>query len=380
MSHNSFKPYNRILMGPGPSNVNPKVLDALSRAPLGHLDPQFIELMDEIKFLLKYTFKTESDATFVLSGPGSLGMELCLVNLIEPGDKVVVCIGGYFANRMVQIVEKIGGQVAVVKETWGRAIEPQKLEDALKANTDTKIVAFVHAETSTGALSNIKQLSEIAHKHNCLVVADVVTSLGATNVFVDEWQLDAVYSCSQKGLACVAGMSPVSFSDQAVHHIKNRKTPVQSWFNDLNLLMGYWSGAKRMYHHTAPSNQFYGLHEALLILKEEGIENAWRRHKENSAKMISRLKDELNLELIVPDGERIPHLLAIKVPYGVDEAHVRVDLLTKHNLEIGAGLGELAGKIWRIGLMGYNSNEKMIDYCISSFKDVLNKGTSKNYF
>ncbi len=375
MSYNSFKPYNRILMGPGPSNVNPKVLEALSQATLGHLDPQFIGLMDEIKSLLKYTFKTENDATFVLSGPGSLGMEACLVNLIEPGDKVVVCVGGYFANRMTQIVEKIGGQVVVVKETWGRAIEPQKLEDALNANTDTKIVAFVHAETSTGALSNIKQLSEIAHKHNCLVVADVVTSLGATDVFVDEWQLDAVYSCSQKGLACVAGMSPVSFSDLAVNHIKNRKTPVRSWFNDLNLLMGYWSGgAKRMYHHTAPSNQFYGLHEALLILKEEGIENAWRRHKENSAKMISRLKEELNLEPIVPNGERIPHLLAIKVPEGVDEAKVRIDLLTKHNLEIGAGLGELAGKIWRVGLMGYNSNEKMIEYFISSFKDVLKEG------
>lgn len=379
MSHNSFKPYNRILMGPGPSNVNPKVLEALSQATLGHLDPQFIGLMDEIKSLLKYTFKTESDATFVLSGPGSLGMEACLVNLIEPGDKVVVCVGGYFANRMTQIVEKIGGQAVVVKEKWGRAIEPQKLEDALKANTDSKVVAFVHAETSTGALSNINQLSEIAHKHNCLVVADVVTSLGATDVFVDDWKLDAVYSCSQKGLACVAGMSPISFSDQAVHYIKNRKTPVRSWFNDLNLLMGYWSGGamgihpfgKRMYHHTAPSNQFYGLHEALLILKEEGIENAWRRHKANSAKMISRLKDELNLEPIVPNGERIPHLLAIKVPEGVDEAKVRFDLLIKHNLEIGAGLGELAGKIWRIGLMGYNSNEKMIDYCINSLKSVL---------
>lgn len=366
-------------MGPGPSNVNPKVLEALSQATLGHLDPQFIGLMDEIKSLLKYTFKTESDATFVLSGPGSLGMEACLVNLIEPGDKVVVCVGGYFANRMTQIVEKIGGQAIVVKETWGRAIEPQKLDDALKANTGVKVVAFVHAETSTGALSNIKQLSEIAHKHNCLVVADVVTSLGATDVFVDDWKLDAVYSCSQKGLACVAGMSPVSFSDQAVHYIKNRKTPVQSWFNDLNLLMGYWSGGpmgihpfgKRMYHHTAPSNQFYGLHEALIILKEEGIENAWRRHKENNAKMISRLKDELNLEPIVPIGERIPHLLAIKVPEGIDEAKVRFDLLTKHNLEIGAGLGELAGKVWRIGLMGYNSNEKMIEYFINALKDVL---------
>ncbi|PKL82557.1 MAG: alanine--glyoxylate aminotransferase [Ignavibacteriae bacterium HGW-Ignavibacteriae-3] len=369
----SFIPVNRILLGPGPSNVNPKVLEALSRATLGHLDPQFIELMDEIKSSLKYTFKTENDATFVLSGPGSLGMEACLVNMIEPGNKVVVCTGGYFANRMIQIVEKIGGNPVPVKETWGRAIDPQKLEDSLKTNRDAKIVAFVHAETSTGALSNIKELSEIAHRHNCLVVADVVTSLGATDVMVDEWNLDAVYSCSQKGLACVAGMSPVTFSEKAVHHIKNRKIPVQSWFNDLNLLLSYWGGQKRMYHHTAPSNQYYGLHEALFILKEEGIENAWRRHKENSAKLISKLKDELDLEPIVPNGERIPHLQAIKVPDGVDEAKIRIELLKQHNLEIGAGLGELAGKIWRIGLMGYNSNDKIIDYLIGSLKKVFSE-------
>src|SRR3989339_841663 len=311
---NSFKPINRILLGPGPANVHPKVLEALSKPTLGHLDPQFIELMEEIKSLLRYTFKTESGHTFVLSGPGSLGMEACLVNMIEPGDKVVVCVGGYFANRTVQIVEKIGG------------------------------------------------------------VAIVVNSLGATEVLVDEWQLDAVYSCSQKGLACVAGMSPVSFSERAFAHIKNRKTPIRSWFNDFNLLESYWQGSgKRAYHHTAPANQYYGLHEALRILKEEGIENAWRRHKENSAKLIKRLKDELNLEPIVPAGERIPHLLAITVPEGIDEAKVRVELLTKHNLEIGAGLGELAGKVWRIGLMGYNSNDKLVDYCVSSFKDVLKK-------
>ena len=371
MHKNSFKPIKRILMGPGPSNVHPQVLEAMSKAPLGHLDPQFIELMDDIKSLLKYTFKTESDSTFILSGPGSLGMEACLVNLVEPGDKVMVCVGGYFANRMTQIVDKIGGQTVVVKETWGRAVDPQKLEDTLNANPDTKIVAFVHAETSTGALSNIKQLSEITHKHNCLVIADVVTSLGTTDIHVDQWQLDAAYSCSQKGLACVAGMSPITFSERAVSHIKQRITPIQSWFNDLNLLSGYWSGGpKRVYHHTAPSNQFYGMHEALLILKEEGIENAWRRHKENSIKFISKLK-QIGLEPFVQEGERIPNLITVKIPDGVDDTAVRSELLNKHNLEIGAGLGELAGKIWRIGLMGYNSNEKMIDFCINALKDVL---------
>jgi alanine-glyoxylate transaminase/serine-glyoxylate transaminase/serine-pyruvate transaminase len=372
--HNSFKPIDRVLMGPGPANVHPKVLEALSKPTLGHLDPQFIELMDEIKSLLKYTFKTESEHTFVLSGPGSLGMEACLVNLVEPGSKVIVCVAGYFANRMTQIVSKLGGQVVVVKNDWGRAVDPQKLESALKTNPDAKVVAFVHAETSTGALSNIKLLSEIAHQSGALVIADVVTSLGAVDVYVDDWQLDAVYSCSQKGLACVAGMSPVSFSERAVRFVKNRKTEIQSWFNDLNLLGSYWNGpGKRAYHHTAPSNQYYGLHEALMILKDEGIENAWRRHRENSARLISRLKSELGLEPIVPDGERIPHLLAIKVPEGINEAAVRSDLLAKHNMEIGAGLGELAGKVWRIGLMGYNSNEKLVDFCVNSLKDVLKK-------
>ncbi|MEW6509019.1 MAG: alanine--glyoxylate aminotransferase family protein [Bacteroidota bacterium] len=367
----TFFPMNRVLLGPGPSNVHPKVLQALSKPALGHLDPQFIGLMDEIKVLLKYTFKTENEAALVLSGPGSLGMEACLLNLVEPGDKILVCVGGYFANRMTQIVEKIDGNLITLKETWGRAIDPNKLEDALKQNPDTKIVAFVHAETSTGALSDIKTLSEIAHKFGALSLADVVTSLGAVELRIDEWQIDAAYSCSQKGLACVAGMSPITFGPRAVEFIKKRNIPVQSWFNDLNLLLGYWNGpGKRIYHHTAPSNQFYGLHEALLLLKEEGIENSWKRHKENSIKLVSRL-EEIGLEPLVPERERIPNLLTIKIPEGVDELKVRMDLLNKHNLEIGAGLGELAGKVWRIGLMGYNSNEKMINYCINALKDVL---------
>ena len=371
--YETFKPVNRILMGPGPANVHPKVLEALSKPTLGHLDPQFIQLMEEIKALLRYTFKTNNEHTFVISGPGSLGMEASLVNMIEEGDKIIVCVGGYFSNRMAQIAEKVGGNVVLVKENWGRAINPEKLEDALKQNPDTKIVAFVHAETSTGALSDAKTLSKIAHNYNALVIADVVTSLGAVDLFVDDWNLDVVYSCSQKGLACVAGMSPISFSNAAVQHIKNRKTKIKSWFNDLNLLEPYWFGEnKRAYHHTAPANQFYALHEALSILKEEGIENSWKRHKENSNKLISRLKDELNLEPIVPTNERIPHLLAIKVPDEIDEAKVRKDLLDKFNLEIGAGLGDLAGKVWRIGLMGYNSNEKMVDYCVDSLKKVLN--------
>jgi alanine-glyoxylate transaminase/serine-glyoxylate transaminase/serine-pyruvate transaminase len=326
--------------------------------------------MNELQSFLRYTFKTENESTFVLSGPGSLGMEAVLVNLIEPGDKVIVCVGGYFALRMTQMVEKFGGNLVIVKEEWGRAIKPEKLEEALKENPDTKLVAFVHAETSTGALSDIKTLAELAHHYGALVAVDTVTSLGACEIRVDEWELDAVYSCSQKGLACVAGMAPITFGRRAVEKIKNRKSKIMSWFCDYNLLMAYWSGEKRTYHHTAPANQFYGLHTALEILKEEGIENSWRRHKENSAKLISRFKS-IGLEPLVPEGERIPNLLTIKVPEGVDEAKIRTELLNRHNLEVGAGLGELAGKIWRVGLMGYNSNEKMVEFCVNSFKDLL---------
>ena len=371
MIAHELNPTARFLMGPGPSDVHPRVLQAMASPMIGHLDPQFIVIMDEVKEMLRNLFKTGNNLTFAISATGSAGMETCFINLLEPGDTAIVCVNGVFGARMCDIVERCGAKLVRVDAPWGSPIKPADVKKALE-KCRPRLVAVVHAETSTGALSNIKQLSEIAHKHNCLVISDTVTSLGATDVYVDEWKLDAVYSCSQKGLACVAGMSPVSFSERAVHHIKNRKTQIKSWFNDLNLLESYWKGpGKRAYHHTAPSNQFYGLHEALLILKEEGIENAWRRHKENSAKFISKLK-QIGLEPFVPEGERIPNLITVKIPDGIEEARVRSELLNKHNLEIGAGLGELAGKIWRIGLMGYNSNEKTIDYCISALKVTLN--------
>lgn len=366
----SFIPKNRILMGPGPSNVNPRVLEALKRPTIGHLDPQFIELMDDIKQLLQYTFQTDSNATIALSGPGSLGMEASLVNLIEPEDKVLIGIGGYFAGRMKQIVEKIGGVPIVVEAEWGRAIDQQKIEEALKNNPDIKITAIVHAETSTGALTDIKTISEIAHRYGSLLIADVVTSLGTCEILTKQWNLDAVYSCSQKGLSAMPGLSPISFSDAALQKIKNRTTPIKSWFNDLNLLMAYWSGEKRAYHHTAPANSFYGLHEAMLILKEEGLENSWRRHKENSVQLVKKLSS-IGLEPLTPESERIPNLITVKVPEGINEEVIRKILLNDYSIEIGAGLGTLAGKVWRIGLMGYNSNEKMIELLIASLKDAL---------
>jgi alanine-glyoxylate transaminase/serine-glyoxylate transaminase/serine-pyruvate transaminase len=258
MSSKSFQPPERILMGPGPSNVHPRVLEAMARSTIGHLDPKFIELMDDIKSLLKYTFKTENEVTFAVSGPGSVGMETCLVNLVEPDSKVVVCINGVFGGRMKSIVERCGATPIVIQEAWGNAVDASKLEETLNKNKDVKIVAFVHAETSTGAKSDIKTLAEIAHKHNCIVIADTVTSLGGIPLKIDEWNIDASYSGTQKCLSCPPGLSPVTFNDRAVEFIKNRKTPVQSWFMDLNLVLGYWGGnVKRSYHHTAPINSLY---------------------------------------------------------------------------------------------------------------------------
>ena len=372
MSSKSFQPPERILMGPGPSNVHPRVLEAMARSTIGHLDPKFIELMDDIKSLLKYTFKTENEVTFAVSGPGSVGMETCLVNLVEPDSKVVVCINGVFGGRMKSIVERCGATPIVIQEAWGNAVDASKLEETLNKNKDVKIVAFVHAETSTGAKSDIKTLAEIAHKHNCIVIADTVTSLGGIPLKIDEWNIDASYSGTQKCLSCPPGLSPVTFNDRAVELIKNRKTPVQSWFMDLNLVLGYWGGnVKRSYHHTAPINSLYGLHESLLLLKEEGIEKSWERHQRNGKILVENL-EKIGLSPYVKEQERLPELTSVKVPDGVDEASVRLKLLNDYNIEIGAGLGELAGKVWRIGLMGYTSNEKNIDACVNALKAILN--------
>ncbi len=373
MKIKSFHPPQRILMGPGPSDVSPRVLAAMARPTIGHLDPMFVDMMDEMKTLLKYAFQTGSELTMPVSAPGSAGMETCFANLVEPGDKVIVCQNGVFGGRMKENVERCGGIAVMVHDDWGRAIDPQKLEDALKANPDTRIVAFVQAETSTGAQSDAKTLVEIARKHDCLTIVDAVTSLGGTPVMVDEWNIDAVYSGTQKCLSCTPGLSPVSFSPQAQEKIKNRKSKVQSWFMDLNLVMGYWGGTtKRAYHHTAPINALYGLHEALVILQEEGLQNAWSRHARNHLGLRAGL-EAMGLDLVVPEAERLPQLNAISVPNGVDEAAVRSLLLTDHQLEIGAGLGAMAGKIWRIGLMGNASNPRNVRLCLNALDDVLGR-------
>ena len=371
MSIQSFHPPVRTLMGPGPSDVNPRILEAMGRPTIGHLDPVFVAMMDEMKELLRYAFQTDNALTMPVSAPGSAGMEMCFVNLVEPGDKVIVCQNGVFGGRMKENVERSGGTAVMVEDTWGVAVDPAKVEDALKANPDAKILAFVHAETSTGAISDAKTLAELAHQHDCLVIADTVTSLAGSPLMVDDWQLDAVYSGTQKCLSCVPGLSPVTFSQRAIDIITSRKTTVQSWFLDLNLVLGYWGGgAKRAYHHTAPINTLYGLHEALVILQEEGIENSWARHQKNHDALRAGL-EAMGLSFVVPEGQRLPQLNAVSIPDGVDEAAVRGALLSEYNLEIGAGLGAMAGKIWRIGLMGFASNPTNVLFCLGALDAVL---------
>lgn len=357
-------------MGPGPSDIYPRVLEAMAKPTIGHLDPEFIKLMDRIKDLLRDTFLTKNDATILLSGPGSLGMETCLSNLIEQGDKVVVCINGFFGGRLKDTAERHGAEVKTVEFGWGKPVDADAVEEVLRSNSNIKALAFVHAETSTGVLNDAESLCGLAAKHGCLTIADAVTSLGCVPVRVDDWGIDAVYSCSQKGLSCPAGLSPVSFSNKAMDVVRNRKSKIHNWFLDMNLLMNYWSGEKRAYHHTAPANAYYGMHEALSILHEEGLENSWKRHRENYEKLKNGL-ESLGLEYLVEERHRIPNLNTVKIPAGADDLAVRKKLLNEYNLEIGAGLGPLAGEIWRIGLMGYSSNVKNVNYCLNAFKDIL---------
>jgi len=371
MDIKSFNPPIRTLMGPGPSDVHPRILQAMARPTIGHLDPAFIGMMDEMKLLLQYAFQTKNTLTIPVSAPGSAGMETCFVNLVEPGDKVIVCQNGVFGGRMKENVERSGGQAVMVEDAWGMPVDPQKLEDTLKDHSDAKLVAFVQAETSTGVESDVKTLAEIAQRHDCLTIVDAVTSVGGSPLRLDEWGVDAVYSGSQKCLSCTPGLSPVSFSERAAARIKSRKHKVQSWFLDLNLVMSYWGGdGKRAYHHTAPINALYGLHEALVMLAEEGLENAWARHQRNHQALRAGI-EAMGMQFLVQESHRLPQLNAIKVPEGVDEAQVRQRLLAQFSLEIGAGLGSLAGKIWRIGLMGYASNSKNVLFCLTALERVL---------
>jgi alanine-glyoxylate transaminase/serine-glyoxylate transaminase/serine-pyruvate transaminase len=368
----SFHPPQRTLMGPGPSEINPRVMAAMGLPAIGYLDPVFVEMMEELKGLLRYAYQTKHLLTFPVSGPGSVGMEYCFVNMVAPGDKVIVCRNGVFGGRMVENVERAGGIPIVVEDGWGEPVDPQKLEDALKKNPGVRVIAFIHAETSTGVQSDAKTLVEIAHKHDALAIVDAVTSLAGTPVLVDEWKIDAIYSASQKCLSCTPGLSPVSFSERVVDYVKERKDKIHSWFMDMNLLRGYWGETTRTYHHTAPTNSLYALHEALLILKEEGIENSWARHMRHHLALKAGL-EAMGLKLLVKESARLPQMNAVIVPDAIKEreAEVRKTLLNEFNLEIGAGLGPLAGKIWRIGLMGYSCKSENVMLCLSALGSVL---------
>jgi len=367
----SFIPPKRLLMGPGPSDVHTRILNAMARQTIGHLDPAFIDMMDETKQMLQYAFITENELTMPISAPGSAGMEACFANLVEPGDKVIVCINGVFGTRMKENVIRVGGKAVIINDEWGKPVDSQKVEQALIDNPDAKIVAFVHAETSTGAISDAKSICKLAQQHSCLTIVDAVTSLAGSELRVDDWGIDAIYSGSQKCLSAMPGLSPVSFSDKAINKFTHRKTPVTSWFLDLNLVMGYWGkGAKRAYHHTAPVNTLYGLHESLVMLTEEGLENSWSRHKENHLLLKAGLS-ELGISYLVDESSRLPQLNSVYIPEGSDDAQVRSSLINDFNIEIGAGLGDLAGKIWRIGLMGHTSRKENVDFCLKALKEVL---------
>ena len=356
-------------MGPGPSNVAPAVLKALSQPLVGHLDPTFVAMMEEIKAMLRAVFQTENPMTFPISGTGSAGMEFCLVNLIEPGDEVVIGVNGVFGTRMCDVAERCGAKVTKVEAEWGRIIEPGAVAEAV-AGKQPKVVAIVHAETSTGALTPVEEISRITHEAGALFLLDTVTSLGGCPVKLDEWGVDAVYSGTQKCLSCPPGLAPVSLSPRAVEVATSRQSKVQSWYLDVNLLASYW-GEERVYHHTAPISMNFALHEALRLILEEGLENRFARHEQNHNALRAGL-ESMGLKIASQEGHQLWQLNAVTVPEGIDEATVRQRLLNDFNLEVGAGLGPLKGKIWRVGLMGATSSPENVAAFVSGIGQIFN--------
>ncbi|HAV62869.1 MAG TPA: alanine--glyoxylate aminotransferase [Verrucomicrobiales bacterium] len=367
-----FNPPVRSLMGPGPSNCAPSVLQSLSKPMLGHLDPEFVRMMEEIKSMQRAVMQTKNLMTFPVSGTGSAGMEFCLVNLLEPGDEVIIGVNGVFGGRMCDLAERCGAKVTKVSSDWGRIIEPQQIADALKQTPKPKLVAVVHAETSTGALTPVEEVSKLVREAGALFLIDTVTSLAGCPVKIDEWGVDAVYSGTQKCLSCPPGLAPVSLSERALKVATSRRTKVQSWYLDVNLLAGYW-GEERVYHHTAPISMNYALHEALRLVLEEGLEARFARHRENHLALKAAL-DVMKLKIMSQEGHQLWQLNAVQVPEGVDEAGVRKQLLTQYGIEVGAGLGPMKGKIWRVGLMGATSTRDNVVKFVQAFGDILNAG------
>jgi alanine-glyoxylate transaminase/serine-glyoxylate transaminase/serine-pyruvate transaminase len=370
-TNNHFKetdPPHRVLMGPGPSDVSPRVLQAMAFPCIGHLDPRFLAIMDETQVLLRGLFQTENDLTIPVSGTGSAGMETCIVNLLEPGDEALICVHGVFGARMCDIVNRVGGRVIRVDAPWGRTVDPQAVREAIKGR-HPKLVAVVHAETSTGVRQPLDDLSAIAHEAGALFVVDTVTSLGGLEVALDRMAIDVSYSATQKCISCPPGLSPASFNEAAMSVIAKRKTPVLSWYLDMSMVKSYW-GEERKYHHTAPINMIFALREALRIVSEEGLEARFARHQLNHRALVAGV-EAMGLSMFVPEAERLPSLNAVAIPEGVDDLKTRKALLNEFGIEIGGGLGALAGKIWRVGLMGHSSTPRNVFLFLSALETVI---------
>jgi len=360
-----------LLMGPGPSCIHDSVYAALSRKTLGHMDSYFIAIMDEVKKLLQKVMQTQNKMTIPISGTGSAGMETCFVNLIEKEDPVLILINGVFGKRMLDVASRLGARADFLEFEWGTPVIPDKVERKLKT-ADYKIVAVVHAETSTGVRNPVEEIGQLLKDKDTLYLVDTVTSLGGMNVAVDEWGVDALYSGTQKCLSCPPGLAPVSFSDRAVKAILGRERKVPNWYLDISMLTQYWGGKSRVYHHTAPINMIYALYQALLLVVEEGLEPVYKRHLDNHLLLVQGLKN-LGLEMLVSPDYRLPMLNSVRIPDGADDAEVRNRLRTDYRIEIGAGLGPLAGKIWRIGLMGHTARSENVDRVLSALKEILDK-------
>lgn len=356
-------------MGPGPSNVNPRVLEAMARPTIGHLDPQFLTVLDDIRLMLQQVFQTGNQLTLAVSGTGSAGMETCVVNLVEPGDRILICEAGVFGKRMADVARRAGADVAVITVPWGHVFTAGQVQEAIDANGPFKVVGIVHAETSTGAAQPIEPISTVVHAAGALLLVDTVTSLCGMEVDVDGWQIDACYSGTQKCLSCPPGLAPVTFSPPAEQVIAGRKIPVQSWYLDMNMVRSYW-GSERLYHHTAPINMNYALHEALRIVLEEGLSARWRRHAETHTMLKAEL-ESLHISYLADPQHQLPMLNAVATPQGIDEGIIRKKLLLDCGIEIGGGLGEYKGKAWRIGIMGESATERHVKILIKALKELL---------
>ncbi len=363
-----LSPPNRLLLGPGPSEVHPRVLRAMATPLVGHLDPYFLELMDRTQELLRWTFQTENELTIPVSGTGSAAMEAAVANSVEPGDGVLVLTNGYFGGRLADMAGRYGGDVREVHKPWGEIYSPAEVEQALQEKP-AEVVGIVHAETSTGARQPLAEIANVVHEQGGLLIVDAVTSLGGLPLKTDDWDLDIVYSGSQKCLSCPPGIGPITFGERAVAKMSGRQSQVANWYLDLTMVQKYW-GAERSYHHTAPISSNYAFYEGLRLVAEEGLEARWQRHEENARLLWQGLED-LGMEMHVPRERRLPSLTTVRIPEAVDGGEVRSKLLNEYNIEIAGGLGELGGQVWRIGLMGHSSQKENVKLLLAALEDVL---------